>query len=132
MDVIAGFPSESKKDFEESYELLKSQPWTNIHVFPYSSRTGTYAAFKYEPLPQKEVRQRASLLRHLSDVRFNSHIKNQKGTRKKTLLFKTENTHSLSRDYWKIRVPPSSRTGEQKVFIEGADEKQGWLKATWA
>ena len=132
MDVIAGFPSESQKDFEESYELLKDQPWTNIHVFPYSSRTGTYASFKYESLPQKEVSQRASLLRHLSDVRFNSHIKKQKGTRKKTLLFKTNNTHSLSRDYWRIKVPPSSRTGEQEVLIEGADEKQGWLKAIWA
>ena len=54
MDIIAGFPSESQKDFEESYELLKDQPWTNMHVFPYSPRKGTYSAFKYSPLPKKK------------------------------------------------------------------------------
>ncbi len=132
MDVIAGFPSESQKDFEESYEWLKDQPWTNIHVFPYSSRKGTYSAFKYQPLLKTETAQRASLLRRLSEARFNSHIKKQKGTRKRALLFKKDNRQGLSRDYWKIKAPPSSRSGEQEVVIEGLDEKEGWLKAGWA
>jgi len=38
MDLITGFPTESLKDFEEAYSLLKNHPWTNMHVFPYSSR----------------------------------------------------------------------------------------------
>lgn len=130
MDVIAGFPSESQKDFEETYELLKDQPWTNIHVFPYSSRAGTYA-FRYEPLPKQEVIRRAGLLRHLSDVRFKSHLDKQKGTIKKVLLFKKDNTQGLSRDYWRVQVPPSVRKGEQEVYIEGLDIKRGWLKAGW-
>ena len=132
MDLIVGFPTESQKDFEESYELLKDQPWTSIHVFPYSSRAGTYASSKYKTLPQTETVKRASLLRHLSDIRFNSHIEKQKGTRKKVLLFKKDNRQSLSRDYWRVKVPPSSRVGEQEVFIEGIDEKKSWLKAKWA
>ena len=131
MDIIVGFPSESQKDFEESYELLKDHSWTNIHVFPYSPRKGTYAASKYESLPQTQVIQRAGLLRHLSETRFNSHIKKQVGTYKNTLLFKKDNRQSLSRDYWRIKVPPSSQRGEHKVFIEGIDEKKGWLKGVW-
>ncbi len=130
MDVIAGFPSESKKDFEESYKLLKDQPWTNMHVFPYSPRKGAYA-YKYETLPDKEVRYRAALLRNLSKIRFNSLLKKQTRTYKKTLLFKKDNRNSLSRDYWRITLPPSSRKGEHKVFIEAVDEKQGSLKGVW-
>ena len=131
MDIIVGFPSESQTDFEESYELLKDLPWTNMHIFPYSSRKGTYSASKYENLPQKQVVQRAGLLRHLSEDRFNKHIKNQTGTFKKVLLFKKNNQQSLSRDYWRVKLPPSSRTGEYKVLIKGVDEKQGWLQGTW-
>ena len=130
MDVIAGFPSENWENFEESYLFLKDQPWTNIHVFPYSSRAGTYAA-RYEPLPQKEVIQRAGLLRHLSDTRFDSHLREQKGSVKKVLLFKKDNRQGLSRDYWRIQLPSSSRSGEQEVFIEDWDSEKGWLKARW-
>ena len=130
MDVIAGFPSESQKDFEETYELLKDQPWTSIHVFPYSSRQGAYAS-RYEPLSQTEVIRRAGLLRHLSDVRFNDHLEKQKGTFKKVLLFKKDNRRGLSRDYWRVQIPSSFRSGEQQVFIEDLDSKKGWLKAKW-
>ena len=130
MDLIAGFPSESRNNFKESYELLKDHSWTNIHVFPYSPRKGTYA-YKYESLPQKEVTHRANLLRTLSETRFNSQIKKQIGTHKKTLLFKKDNRQSLSRDYWKIKVPPSSRKGEHEVLIEGVDEKTNRLKGAW-
>lgn len=130
MDMIVGFPSESKKDFEESCELLKKHYWTNIHVFPYSPRKGTYSALKYKPLPQKEVNQRATLLRQISQERFNSHIKKQKGSCKKVLLFKKDNTQGLSRDYWKVKVPPSNKKGEQKVFITETDQNSGWLKGT--
>ena len=131
MDVIVGFPSESKKDFAESCEVLNNHYWTNIHVFPYSPRKGTYSAVKYRSLPQKEINQRAALLRQISQTRFDSHIKNQMGTYKRTLLFKKDNQRSLSRDYWKIKVPPSSRTGEQDVLIEGIDETSGELKGYW-
>ena len=130
MDVIVGFPSETQENFEETYALLKDQAWTNIHVFPYSPRKGTYAS-KYKPLPQTEIIKRASLLRHLSDTRFSKHIEKQKQTYKKVLLFKKNNEHSLSRDYWRVQVPPSSRTGEQEVFIKEIDKKKGWLKARW-
>lgn len=131
LDVIVGFPSESKKDFEDSCRLLMDHPWTNIHVFPYSPRTGTYAEKKYQPLPQKEVNQRADTLRKISQTRYNSHIQKQKGTRKKVLLFKTNNEHGISRDYWKIKLPPSLRKGEHEVLIHGTNQNSGWLMGDW-
>ena len=43
-DLIVGFPSETKEDFEESYNNAKLIKFGKIHVFPFSKRDGTVAA----------------------------------------------------------------------------------------
>jgi threonylcarbamoyladenosine tRNA methylthiotransferase MtaB len=47
-DVIAGFPGETEKDFEDTYRFCKNLDFAWIHVFPFSPRPGT-AAFKMRP-----------------------------------------------------------------------------------
>ena len=42
-DVIAGFPSEKREDFEDSYMVIKNLEFSSIHVFTYSPRRGTEA-----------------------------------------------------------------------------------------
>ncbi len=37
-DVIVGFPVEENREFENTFNFLKSKPFTHIHVFPYSPR----------------------------------------------------------------------------------------------
>ena len=129
MDIIAGFPTESRQDFEESFHLLKLHSWTNMHVFPYSARSGTYSAFKYDELDQKETARRAQTLRQLSEERFQEKRKQQIGTHKQVLLFKKENSKGLSRDYWKIKMPVSDFKGEKQVCISGLDSKGNGLQA---
>ena len=131
MDIIVGFPTESKKDFEDSYRLLKTHSWTNMHVFPYSKRAGTYSAFKYQDLDQKEVSRRARVFRQLSAERFNEQKRKQVGTYKKILLFKKDNSYGLSRDYWRVKARPSNFKGEKLVFISGVDSSGNWLEAQW-
>ena len=131
MDLIVGFPTETEKHFTQTHHFLKNHYWTNIHVFPYSARKGTFSATRYPNLPQKQINQRASLIRKLSDTRFKNLIKKQIGTKKQVLLFKKDNQKGLSRDYWKIKTPPSSKTGEQKVLISAIDKDPTYLKATW-
>ncbi|MGZ9584999.1 tRNA (N(6)-L-threonylcarbamoyladenosine(37)-C(2))-methylthiotransferase MtaB [Paenibacillus marinisediminis] len=43
-DVIVGFPGETEELFRESYEYMKRVGFSEMHVFPYSKRTGTPAA----------------------------------------------------------------------------------------
>jgi len=40
-DVIAGFPGENDTEFEETLQLIIELPFSDLHVFPYSSRPGT-------------------------------------------------------------------------------------------
>ena len=128
MDVIVGFPSESEKDFKESYKFLKEHSWTSLHVFPYSPRKGTYAYRAFKNLPHGEVIQRSSLLRALSKDRLSKSLEKQPGTIKKVLLFKQDNKKGLSRDYWKVKIPPSSLKGEKDILITGTDKN--WLTGT--
>ncbi len=43
-DIIAGFPGETEKEFEETLRFAQKVSFSRIHVFPYSKREGTAAA----------------------------------------------------------------------------------------
>lgn len=43
-DMIVGFPGETEEMFNETVEFVKKARFLNIHVFPYSKRSGTPAA----------------------------------------------------------------------------------------
>ena len=42
-DVIVGFP-ETEEEFQETYDFIVKHKFSELHVFPYSSRIGTPAA----------------------------------------------------------------------------------------
>ncbi|MBR6245550.1 MiaB/RimO family radical SAM methylthiotransferase [bacterium] len=66
-DIIAGFPTETERDFEETLRFIGSLPFAYGHVFPFSPREGTPAAVleKESGVPYAEKRERARLLREL-------------------------------------------------------------------
>lgn len=43
-DVIVGFPGETEEEFMETYDFINKHHFSELHVFPYSIRTGTPAA----------------------------------------------------------------------------------------
>ena len=67
-DVIVGFPGETEKEFEETYDFLKLSPITKFHVFRYSPRPGTLAEKNPTSLKlcgAQEKRERSRILRDL-------------------------------------------------------------------
>ena len=63
-DVIAGFPTETNEDFEETYHFIGQLKLSGLHVFSYSPRPGTKAA-SWPQLPAEAIRRRAEKLRAL-------------------------------------------------------------------
>lgn len=61
-DLIAGFPTETEAQFQESLSLVSACDLSFLHVFPYSERPGTPAA-RMPPIPVPERRARAARLR---------------------------------------------------------------------
>lgn len=113
MDVIAGFPTETDEQFENTYKVLSETPWTRLHVFPYSERTGTRAV-ALKQIPFHIRKQRAARLRELSLHRHQSEALKHVGTTKSTLIFNSTSskTDGLSHDYWpvKLDLPETVRT----------------------
>lgn len=105
MDVIAGFPSETDEQFENTYKILSETPWTRLHVFPYSERSGTRAAIMPQVTMMKR-KERAQRLRELSLHRHQTEALKQVGTVKKVLVLNkfSEDVQGLSRDYWNVNL----------------------------
>ena len=55
-DIIAGFPTETDEDFEESLSIIKEAGFARVHAFAFSPREGT-VAYKMKDIPQ-EVKNR--------------------------------------------------------------------------
>ncbi|MGA2070485.1 MAG: tRNA (N(6)-L-threonylcarbamoyladenosine(37)-C(2))-methylthiotransferase MtaB [Sedimentisphaerales bacterium] len=66
-DIIVGFPGETDEDFQETVELSKWAGFSKIHTFPFSSRMGTPASRMKNKVEPKIIKQRAQILRKVSD-----------------------------------------------------------------
>ena len=67
VDILQGFPGETKTAFQNTFDLIQSLPVTHLHVFPFSPREGT-PAFNYpDKVPRDIIRERCSLMRSLGE-----------------------------------------------------------------
>jgi threonylcarbamoyladenosine tRNA methylthiotransferase MtaB len=66
-DVMIGFPGETDALFQESYDFIAAQPFTYLHLFPFSARPGTPAweLHRQNPVPVRAVQDRMAALREL-------------------------------------------------------------------
>lgn len=67
VDVIVGFPGETKEDFLETYQFLNELNISYLHVFTYSERDNTLAATLNNPVNPKDRAERSKMLHILSD-----------------------------------------------------------------
>ncbi|WP_077214025.1 tRNA (N(6)-L-threonylcarbamoyladenosine(37)-C(2))-methylthiotransferase MtaB [Bacillus dakarensis] len=66
-DVIVGFPGETEEEFMETYNFIKEHKFSELHVFPYSKRTGTPAARMEDQIDEDVKNERVHRLITLSD-----------------------------------------------------------------
>ena len=74
-DVMAGFPGESDREFEETQEFVRRLPFGYLHLFPFSPRPGTrgWALHAENPVPPKVVHDRMEALRALAAEKTGAH-----------------------------------------------------------
>lgn len=66
-DVIVGFPGETDDMFWNGYNLMKEIGFSEMHVFPYSKRTGTPAARMEDQVDEEVKNDRVHKLIDLSE-----------------------------------------------------------------
>lgn len=66
-DVIAGFPGEGEREFENTVGLCEELPFTYLHVFPFSSRPGTASIGFDGKVSENIIKERCKVLRDISE-----------------------------------------------------------------
>lgn len=69
-DLIAGFPGEDRQNVEQATALFLDLPFSYLHVFPYSERSGTAATMLDGVVAKEERKRRVARWRSLSDARW--------------------------------------------------------------
>lgn len=108
VDVMVGFPTETDRDFAETYDFLKNLQVSFIHVFSFSARENTFAAKMKEQVEPKIIHHRSEILRKLGAEKKLSFYKRNLGTQAK-VLFESKNYKGFitgfTENYIKVKVP---------------------------
>ncbi|MDA9946588.1 tRNA (N(6)-L-threonylcarbamoyladenosine(37)-C(2))-methylthiotransferase MtaB [Candidatus Marinimicrobia bacterium] len=110
VDVIVGYPSETEENFIETYEFLKNQDVSYLHVFTYSERENTKAIDFKPAVPFKERFNRSKLLRELSDQKKAQFYKKSIGDIRPLLVENNKNgiLFGYTDNYVKIKINAAS------------------------
>src|SRR5215467_11758301 len=129
-DVIAGFPGETDDDHASTLAFIEALPFTYLHVFSYSKRPGTKAAFLPSHVPGSLIKRRARELRALSERKTVAFRQSQMGRNLRVLTLHppeecaSAQTPALSTNYLHLLVDgvfPANQWLDAKVSIgEGA------------
>jgi threonylcarbamoyladenosine tRNA methylthiotransferase MtaB len=66
-DIIVGFPGETEEMYQNGYRFMERMKFAEMHVFPYSKRTGTPAARMEEQVDDEVKNRRVHELIKLSE-----------------------------------------------------------------
>ena len=78
VDLIIGFPGETKEQFLDSADFIKSLPISYLHVFTYSSRPNTKAEHMKDKIPGDLKKERSEIMHEISDRLQNIFTHSQK------------------------------------------------------
>lgn len=73
-DVIVGFPGETDKQFENTYQFILSSPLNYLHVFSYSDRKGTVASQISHKVPPQIIHKRSEILHELGRKKWENYL----------------------------------------------------------
>jgi len=105
IDVIVGFPGETKEDFETTYRFLEQIRPAFIHIFPYSRRASTPAADMPGQVSEQEKKARVQALELLCEKLHGEFCEANRGRREQVLFESTNKDGKMfgySRNYIKV------------------------------
>lgn len=107
VDVIVGFPGETREDFLQTYEFLNDLDISYLHVFTYSERENTIASQMEGAVPGSARSDRSKMLHILSEKKRRAFYVSQLGNEMEVLFesdVKEGYMHGFSKNYVKVRA----------------------------
>lgn len=118
LDIISGFPGETQEQFEATCRFLEEIPFTHLHVFPFSRRSGTPAATMGGQLSGDVIKERARALRIIGEAKLQDYMQRFVGREVELVIEGGEEgsrRKGLSRHYLPVWVDSRSVKPGQRV-----------------
>jgi threonylcarbamoyladenosine tRNA methylthiotransferase MtaB len=112
-DIIAGFPTETEAQFQNSLDLIDACGITYVHAFPFSPRTGTPAA-RMPQVGRSTGKARAARLRAVGDARLAAHLESLVGTCQ-SIVVEANNT-GRTPQYAEVKFDTAAVSGHQPEY----------------
>ncbi len=107
VDVIVGFPGETREDFIDTYNFINELDISYLHVFTYSERENTPAKDMDGTVPGSQRADRSKMLHILSEKKRRAFYETQIG-KDATVLFEADHKegymHGFTQNYVKVKV----------------------------
>ena len=107
VDVIVGFPGETREDFLDTYNFINDLDISYLHVFTYSERDDTPAKNMEGVVPGSQRADRSKMLHILSDKKRRAFYESQLG-KEEEVLFEADQKegfmHGFTSNYVKVKV----------------------------
>jgi len=107
VDVIVGFPGETREDFLDTYNFINDLDISYLHVFTYSERDDTPAKYMEGVVPGSQRADRSKMLHILSDKKRRAFYESQLG-KEEEVLFEADQKegfmHGFTSNYVKVKV----------------------------
>jgi threonylcarbamoyladenosine tRNA methylthiotransferase MtaB len=124
-DVMVGFPGETDGFFRESCDFIAAQPFTYLHLFPFSARPGTpgWELHREHPVPAEAVAERMTTLRALADEKASAFRRRFAGRVVSAVTLEggtAERTPAISDNFLKVEIAgaiPANRMVEASIFV---------------
>jgi threonylcarbamoyladenosine tRNA methylthiotransferase MtaB len=121
-DFIAGFPTETEAQFENTLQHAEDCGLTFLHVFPFSPRERTPAA-RMPQVGRAIAKERAARLRVKGDELLRTHFAREIGKSRRVLVEQSE-TDGRSEHFMPVKLPRAAKRGSiADVTISGFDHK---------
>jgi threonylcarbamoyladenosine tRNA methylthiotransferase MtaB len=107
VDVIVGFPGETREDFIDTYNFLNDLNVSYLHVFTYSERENTPASEMKGTVPGSTRAERSKMLHILSDKKRRAFYETQLDKTEEVLFegdIKDGFMHGFTRNYVKVKT----------------------------
>ncbi|MFO8084567.1 MAG: tRNA (N(6)-L-threonylcarbamoyladenosine(37)-C(2))-methylthiotransferase MtaB [Desulfobacterales bacterium] len=121
VDCLMGFPGETPKAFQNTYDLIEKLPVTYLHVFPFSPRKDTPAWGYAEKISQPEIKYRCRMMRDLGDKKKKAFFQSFLGKKLNVLV-------EHQRDYGTGLLKAMS-SNYISALIQGPDELKNTMQS---
>lgn len=116
-DIIVGFPGETDKEFENTYDFLKNIRFYKMHIFKYSQRKGTKAAVMPNQIDGKIKEERSKKLIELSNQNELKYNREKIGQCNAVLFEESDNEYykGHTKDYYLVKIKDNGQNLENKI-----------------